>query len=350
MKQIGFKNDNRNGIFKPAGKKKYSRMKKLLALLLLAGTITSCYNDYINDFDYDAIYIPLQLDVRTFVVGEGMKFDIGVELAGVRENTRDRIVTYQIDNSLLTAGALAKLKGGQAYIAAATAPVAALQPLPVNYYTLSNTNQMVIKKGDHNARITIKPDSVKFLADAASIIPTYALGIRIMTADADSLLSNKKTAVIGVKFENMLFGSYWHGGVTVVKDADDANVIQTINYFTKIPVSEVKTWSLKTIAPNAVAVNGYSDITSPAGMEFALNLNGGTVTISSLTSGKYAIQPDGVSTYNQAKLLQNRKIYLNYKYKDATGNWCHAKDTLTFRNRIRDGVNEWQDENPSNYK
>jgi len=48
-------------------------------------------------------------------------------------------------------------------------------------------------------------------------------------------------------------------------------------------------------------------------------------------------------------LLQNRKIFLNYKYKDAAGNWCHAQDTLTFRNRIRDGVNEWQDENPANY-
>jgi hypothetical protein len=49
-------------------------------------------------------------------------------------------------------------------------------------------------------------------------------------------------------------------------------------------------------------------------------------------------------------LLQNRKILLNYKYVNAAGNTCYAKDTLTFRNRVRDGVNEWQDENPANYK
>ena len=42
-------------------------------------------------------------------------------------------------------------------------------------------------------------------------------------------------------------------------------------------------------------------------------------------------------------------IFLKYKYQDATGNWCHAQDTLTFRNRMRDGVNEWQDENPLHY-
>jgi hypothetical protein len=330
-------------------KNNYIRMKKIIALLLVAVSITSCYKDYINDFDYDAIYIPLQLDVRTFVVGEGMKFDIGVELAGVRENGRDRMVTYQVDNSLVTPEILAKLKGGPAYIASATLPVTTLLPLPASYYTLSNAGQFVIKEGDHTGKVTVKPDSVKFLSDPVTILPTYAIAIRIISADADSLLYSKKTAVIGVKFENMLFGSYWHGGVTTVKDAADAAVVSTIKYYTQIPVSEVKTWSLKTIAPNAVAANGYSDLTTPSGMEFALNLNGATVTISSLATGKYSIKPDGVSTYNQAKLLQDRRIYLNYKYQDATGNWCHAQDTLTFRNRMRDGVNEWQDENPLHY-
>jgi hypothetical protein len=59
--------------------------------------------------------------------------------------------------------------------------------------------------------------------------------------------------------------------------------------------------------------------------------------------------PDGASTFNRAKLLQDRRIVLSYKYIDASGNTCYAQDTLTFRNRIRDGINEWQDENPSHY-
>lgn len=324
-------------------------MKKILALLLVAVSITSCYKDYINDFDYSSIYVPLQLDVRTFVVGEGMKFDIGVELGGVRDNNKDRIVTYQVDNSLITPAALARLKGAAAYITAAVAPVTTLLPLPANYYTLSNSTQFVIKSGEHIGKVTVKPDSTKFLADAATINPTYAIGIRILTADADSLIYNKKTEVIGVKFENMLFGNYWHGGVTTVKDAADAAVVNTINYYTQIPVSDVKTWTLKTVAVNAIATNGYSDVSSSAAAEFVLTLNGGNVTVSSSATGKYAVQPDGASTFNQAKLLQNRKIFLKYKYQDATGNWCHAQDTLTFRNRMRDGVNEWQDENPLHY-
>lgn len=324
-------------------------MKKVLAFLLVAAGFTSCYKDYINDFDYSSIYVPLQLDVRTFVVGEGMKFDIGVELGGVRENSKDRIVTYQVDNSLITPAALAQLKGAAAYITAAVAPVTTLLPLPGSYYTLSNSTQFVIKSGEHTGKITVKPDSTKFLADAATINPTYAIGIRVLTADADSLIYNKRTEVIGVKFENMLFGNYWHGGVTVVKDAADAAVVNTVNYFTQIPVSDVKTWALKTVAVNAIATNGYSDVSSSAAAEFVLTLNGGNLTISSSATGKYAVQPDGASTFNQAKLLQNRKIFLKYKYQDAAGNWCHATDTLTFRNRMRDGVNEWQDENPLHY-
>ena len=34
---------------------------------------------------------------------------------------------------------------------------------------------------------------------------------------------------------------------------------------------------------------------------------------------------------------------------DGDGTFTVVRDTLTFRNRIRDGVNEWQDENPKNY-
>ncbi len=324
-------------------------MKKILVSLLLAATFVSCYKDYIKDFDYSSIYVPLQLDVRTFVVGEGMKFDIGVELGGIRDNSKDRIVTYQIDNSLITPAALAQLKGGAAYISAAVGPVTTLLPLPTNYYTLSNSSQFVIKSGEHVGKITVKPDSVKFLTDAATINPTYAIGIRVLSADADSLIYNKKTAVIGVKFENMLFGNYWHGGVTIIKDPADATVVNTVNYFTQIPVSDVKTWALKSVTVNGLATNGYSDVSSSTAAEFVLTLNGANVTVSSSATGKYAVQPDGASTFNQAKLLQNRKIFLKYKYQDAAGNWCHAQDTLTFRNRMRDGVNEWQDENPANY-
>ena len=74
--------------------------------------------------------------------------------------------------------------------------------------------------------------------------------------------------------------------------------------------------------------------------------NNGKITVNSVPGAKYEVEPDGESTYNQSRLLQNRKIFLSYKFKKDDNVW-HVTDTLTFRNRIRDGVNEWQDENAS---
>jgi hypothetical protein len=70
--------------------------------------------------------------------------------------------------------------------------------------------------------------------------------------------------------------------------------------------------------------------------------------VGSATGSTNTYLADGTSTYNAAILLQNRKILLSYKYVVGI-NTYYAQDTLTFRNRLRDGINEWQDENPSHY-
>lgn len=325
-------------------------MKKIIALIVLIAAMSSCYDDYILDYEYDGVYFPNQVDVRTFVVGEGMKIQVGAALGGVRENDRDRVVNYQIDNSLINAEVFDLMKNGATYIKNSITGVTALKLIPTNYYTVSDNSKMVIKKGEHSGIVTIKPDSAKFLADATTLTAVYALPLRITTADADTVLKSKNYAVLGLKYENMLFGNYWHGGVTVEKDVD-GKVLTTTNYFTSIPSPDSKAWALKTVEPFALTVNGVSGISSSSKPEMKLTLaSNGSVTVSSMVGATYAVEADGTSTFNQAKLLQNRKVFLNYKYKNAAGNWCYATDTLTFRNRIRDGVNEWQDENPNNYK
>ena len=73
------------------------------------------------------------------------------------------------------------------------------------------------------------------------------------------------------------------------------------------------------------------------------------ITVSPVEGATYSVEPDGESMFLRSKLLQDRKIALKYKY-EKDGLVYHATDTLTFRNRIRDGVNEWQDENPEHYE
>lgn len=320
-------------------------MKKItIVCLALMGLMSSCYEDYIKEFDYTSIYFPYQTDVRTFIIGEGMKIEVGAALGGIRQNAKDRVVNFNLDEKLLTPDILAAMKSGVTYIKDAVQPVTALKLLPTDYFTISDKARMVIKSGEHSGTVVIKADSAKFLQDAATINPVYALPFYITTADADSVPPTKRYAVIALKYENMLYGNYWHGGVTTVKDAS-GKVIKTTNYFTTIPSPESKVVNLKTIAPNALQMNMISDQTGAMKITF----NGNTVTVSQATGSKVEVLPDGESVYNKAKLLQDRKLILRYKYANADGTTSYALDTLTFRNRIHDGVNEWQDSNPANY-
>ena len=325
-------------------------MKKILAFLIISVAMVSCYDDYIFDYTYTGIYFPYQVDVRTFVVGEGMKIDVGVGLGGVRENTIDRNVQFSFDNTLITPALLVKMKGAtQSFIANSTAAVSSLLPLPSNYYTISNPNTMVIKAGQHMGAVKIVPDSVTFLNDSVNTInATYMLPFRITAADADSIVFDKKTNTVAVMFENMLFGNYWHGGQAVINRPGLPD--STYSYFTEIPTPESKIWTLKTQGPSTLASNGYLDQTSPLGTEIKLVLKGSKVFVSKAAGSKYVIEPEGASSFNRAKLLQERKIFLKYKYVNTDNGFTyHCTDTLTFRNRIRDGINEWQDENPSHY-
>ncbi len=323
-------------------------MKKIFALLVLTIALVSCYDDYVKDFDYTTVYFPNVIDIRTVVVGEGMKFKVGVAMGGVMENKINRNVSFTLDNSLITPGVLLNMKASSyGYIKSAVSSLSTLQALPSNYYTLSNNSTIVIEAGQHSGTVTLKADSAAFLADAATINPQYVLPFSITAADVDSILAPNRTAVIGIKYENMLFGNYLHGGITTVKDAA-GTTIQVIPYYTTRSQGDTKIWNLTTVAPNAVVSNGYSDKTSTSVSEIVLTLSGTDITVSTAAGSTNTYQANGASTYNGAKLLQDRKILLNYMYVSGA-NTYYCQDTLTFRNRIRDGVNEWQDENPSHY-
>lgn len=323
-------------------------MKKIGVFILLAAALTSCYDEYVKDYDYDGVYFPYQENVRTFVVGEGLKIDVGAVLAGVLENNKDRVVRYQIKNDLVTPDALARMKSGQNYIKNSVAGVNELLPMPADYYSLSNSEEMVIRKGSHGGTVTVYADSTKFLSDPKTLKAAYALPFYIESADADSIIEPMRYAVIGLKYENMLFGNYWHGGVRVVKDAA-GNTLNTVAYYTQIPQPESKVWTLSTVAPFELETNGLADDADKGSMKLTLNSDG-TITVGKSSSSDINVLPDGESRFNQAKLLQDRKIFLKYKYDNGDGTISYVTDTLTFRNRVRDGVNEWQDENPGNYE
>ncbi len=342
-------------------------MRKLVLSALTPLLLAGCYKDYTLDYDYTAAYIAYQYDLRTFVLGEEGKFDFTVALAGTALNTEDRNIEAEIRNELLSEDlsqyttefgvgsftALDGLKGNgqfgdlsQKYVTEGVSGLTELTPLPTDYYTVSGLDKMVIKKGRHTAAVSVTATSA-IENDANAFKPYYALGFKINKADVDSVLCEKSFEIIVVKCENKFFGNWYHGGKTVVKNDATGETVSEDTYELVIPQADSKVYSLTTVDASTVMTD---KIGLNAG-KLLLKFSGNDITVSS-ADGSNEIQPIAgqPSVYNNAKLLQDRKLTLNYCFSNGDGTTTYITDYLQFRNRIRDGINEWQDENEKNYE
>lgn len=341
-------------------------MKKLTRITLAlaaCGLLSGCYEDYVKDYDYSTIYCAFQYDLRTFVVGEGQKFDFTVGLAGVMQNSRDRKVSVELAPDLVTAdlpsalgltdyspftaydGMLGQGKFGllsQSYVTneVKATGAKALVPLPADFFNVSGLGDMCIKSGRHTDAVTITATEA-FLADPGAIAPKYALAFRITSADADKLPPEKSFEVIAVKYECKYFGNWYYGGERKIVDNLTGKEVDKESYPFSVPQDDAKIYTLTTTGPNSVKTNKIGQKSG----SFELTFDGENVT-ATCSDPKVAV---GYCHTNNAKAIQDRVIYLNYSYDNGDGTTSVVSDYLTFRNRIRDGISEWQDENPENY-
>ena len=319
-----------------------NNMKKIIFLFLSAlMLLTGCYPDYVRDYDEGTgVYTAYQYDLRSFVMGENESFDFTVALGGVISNDRDRKVKVVLDNSLLTSDlaqlapeknypsftALNAILGAgsfgnicQKYVTddVKAAGITALAPLPESYYKVSGLDAMTIKKGRHTAAVTIKAtDFIK--EDPKVFAPYYALAFRIESADADHLDPEKSFEVIVVRCENKFFGDWKSTSGTAV-------------------------YTMTTKDDKSVYVTGLA----PAKLVFTFN-DDNTVSVSS-ADPSLTIAAGATASFNGAKLLQDRVINVSFDYT-YQGQTQTVSEEMKFQSRVRDGVLEWQDENPENYK
>ncbi len=348
-------------------------MKKIqLYLIALAAVlVTGCYESYLVDYDYDAIYTAYQYDLRTFVLGENESFDFTVALGGVAKNDRDRKVSVSLDNSLLTAdlSSFSSLEAGvepftainaflgngslgyvaQTYVTeeVMNAGIDGFEPLPEAYYSIEGLSGLTVAKGRHTGTATIKAKSA-ITSDGKTLAPYYALGFKINSADADRLIPEMSFEIIAVKCENKHFGYWYYEGVTTIVDENSGSEISSTRYTSDINQADAFSCYLTTKDFNVLSANKRAGTDG----EILLTIAGdNTITVSSPEGGP-VIEPVAgkPSTTNNATLLQDREINLNYSYSNGDGTKTVVADVLRFKYRIRDGVVEYQDENPDHYE
>jgi hypothetical protein len=163
-------------------------MKKYIFIMLFIGSLfTSCHNgDWeFPDYDYTAVYFAYQTPVRTIVLGEDIfdtsldnehKCQIMATMGGVYANNVDRIISFQVNNSLCSN--LVFEDGSD------------VKAMPTNYYSLSS-DKITIPKGSVLGGVTVSLTDA-FFADTMALKKAYVIPI-VMTGvqNADSILRGK---------------------------------------------------------------------------------------------------------------------------------------------------------------
>jgi hypothetical protein len=305
-------------------------MKRLILIILTTAALSGCYDDYRMDYDYSSVAFA---DVRgglnsagvlgrTVVKDEGLKLEIGVYLGGVIQNDEEKWVEFEIDPTLLT---------GTTY-----------QMMPENYYSLSNENRFVIPAGSHLGKTTIYLDSVQFLNDANATLFKYAIPFRLKqkSGNIDSVLQEMDTKILVIKYINHLDGNFIQKG-SYETFAAGGNLINNGLIDNIIAASTVM---LDTIDTSGMIYTG-----SEFKMRLIPNQNNSVyikyVPPSSLPQPSpiperaeiLKVTDNGSSTYDRSKCA----FTLNYRIDYKNGNYSIIQSELLWRNRIRDGINEW---------
>ena len=211
-------------------------MKKILFFTSGLLSLTSCYEDYVSDYDWTGVYFAKQHNVRTVVVGEDMAIEVGVVMSGVLSNDKNHNVGYRINDELATADGSIDgfVKHQDAFVRNyfTSGGVTEITPMPRDWYSCAYDNTITIPKGDHLGRMRVEFDAEKFLnAPKDTRLPYYVLPLEVTDPGSiDKIVEGMSTTLIGIRYENMLFGNYWHGGISEVRDFEQyclrKNIIQ----------------------------------------------------------------------------------------------------------------------------
>ena len=329
-------------------------MKKIglivgIAIVFIVG---ACENQekVFPDYDYTAVYFPIQFPVRTLSLGEDrvdnsldreLKFHIGTVIGGMYANKWDWQVDFVIDPALAEN--------------VSTSTGKTIKMLPQAYYTMTPSNSVTIPNGKLNGLIQIQLTD-EFLDDPLAIDNHYVIPLRITSTTADSILTglpaisnpDKRVAshwdanamprdftLFMIKYVNSYHGNFLRRGVTYKLNAAGEKLDTTI--YRNQYVERDQVVALTTKGRNKVHA-GFTGI--DFGFGFGLNLTieeSGLVHIDSVPGERSAGYGIGESRYlkNGERWggLDHDALYLHYRYFDRNRVQYEVFDTIVFRDR-----------------
>ena len=281
------------------------------------------YEEYVYDYKHSAVCFGAQQPVRTLVARTGseyLEFRIGAALGGLRENKKGYTAKFEIDPELL-----------EIYLPDPPAPPAPPTPpvpftlLPADCYTIENSNNtFVIAPGTFLGDCPVKIDKAKFVALPGSLVNTYALPLRLLSTDADSIMTGRGYTVIVIKYIDEHSGDYYCKGQEAEWDGT-AIVPETKVEYSHVDLIKNKIRTLTTLSLTQFDMAGMGSLAGIAAVDHLLvNLVSGEVTLET-KAGCNAVENLG-SSYNT-----NKKTFtLNYIYTKGGKSYL-VSETLELR-------------------
>ncbi|AYD48023.1 MAG TPA: DUF5627 domain-containing protein [Arachidicoccus soli] len=307
---------------------------KILITIGIILLLSACQNksQVFPNFTYQTVYFSYQHPVRTITLGEDIvntdldnahQCKIYATLGGVYTNTKNVIIDFSVDNSLVDN---VVFKDGSPVIA-----------MPANYYSLSS-NQITIAKDSIEGGVNVQLTDA-FFADSNSIKNTYVIPIKMTNVNnKDSILADKNYILYAIKYINPWQGYYLRRGVDVIKGKNGITSLDTTNirhaqYVEYDDIQMLTTKSLNVVNFPLVFKdqNGYN-INCNLLLSFDNNGNcivsSGTTGITATGSGKFVKKGEKNSWGD----VDRDAMYLQYQI-DFPNMQVATKDTLVMRNR-----------------
>ena len=361
---------------------------KLLIIFTLAFGLLACENEEFraDDFGTENVFFPFQTPVRTIIQGKydlgfndndnAGKFQIGVRMSGVIENTEDRKVHFELAPELIDAATLG-------------VDTVNVKMLPSSYYTIEQQSPITISSGATDGRVTVQlqdaffddPQSFAEFGEVHYVIPLKITRIEKL----DSILSGspivtnpikinnehwnplpKDYTLFGIKYINKFHGNYLRRGVDRIVGASEVFTASTGTTET-IPIDTATVYRAEFVIRDEVVpvtTSGRNNVSldtrvrraqfpspdNPVKLNLVIDGNN-DITVTSEQGSDFQITGTGKFVENGDEWGGEKRdvIYLEYQYSDvqvveefffgsltkrSSLNLNHiVNDTLVIRNR-----------------
>ncbi len=335
--------------------KKLDIMKtKLFLIIAVFLGIVACENQNTDfeDFGTTACYFPYQTPARTLILGKfelgfnendnNHRFEIGVTMGGVYENTEERSVYFELAPQLV--------EGIDTIV----------QVLPENYYTIETASPVTIPAGSTKGRIMIQLNDA-FFEDTLSFAPVdqvnYVVPLLITDVEnLDSVLRGdplvddpsrvvaadwatppKDYTLFGIKFINKYHAYYLRRGVDAMTNSGGITVLSSYHseYVERDELVMVTTSGNKAVELSNIIRRGSESSSGIVNMELLFDDND-NCTIQSFRDDPYNVSGTGKFVENGGSWggKEHDALFLEYSYTDTSFVETHVvNDTLVVRDR-----------------